>query len=322
MIHDTFEKRCFFPLFLALFSVCLGCDKRTGPVREFQQFVSSHPQLSAPTGHSFRLVLMQKSSPNVLTLIWGNVDHYNAVFKVARLDEQSETLNDSMPIDYAALSKKLSKLVGVEDCDWINGRNEQYGFGVRKEGEKFRFQGVQESKNEVVTKSALAYAHVYQKCMIKDLELHFRVVGFEEHHSDEFPNSVLVSLNHQTKGFNCEMYLDREQGRCLGLKNFEDGKLFSKSIHRYENRDSLWIPLAEEYYGQDESGEVNLKRVEFFLNWIPDDTLDESRCKLAYYGLPEPEFSRIPNRNWMAWLAGSFAIFSIGFIIYRKVKQR
>ena len=96
----------------------------------------------------------------------------------------------------------------------------------------------------------------------------------------------------------------------------------SKSIHRYENRDSIWIPLAEEYYGRNQTEEVVLKRVDFFLDWVPDDALDEERCHLAYYGQPEPEFTRKTNRNWLAGLAGSFAIISIGFIVYRKVKQR
>lgn len=306
---------------LANFAGC-GAPKSSESIA-FRKFVGSHPMLHSPPSHSFRFISLNQAQPEKVSLCWGACDGFRGVIKVANGIGRQSFDGNPPPCDFRLVATELGKLIEWKEFDWINGRNEQYGFGVRPDNKGFTFNGVQQSTKKVVTPSSLPFALVGVKCFIKDVEDEFDITEFSPSESQIFPDSMALKLKHQTNNYSTTVYLNRDRGHCVGNEGFDtDGKMISRAINHYRTDDHGVVPLAQEVFFPDKSGELKHSRSTVFLVWELSDELSNEQCFVSYYGFPEPEFARIRSRTWLAWLAACFAIISIGFIVYRKVNQR
>lgn len=300
---------CFFP--------AAGCSDADA---KFRRFVKSHEQLNNPPSHSFCLVEMQRSNPEFLELMSGQVDGYNAIFHVKLLKNQKDPIGNYDNVNYENAMEMLDPLKNLSDFDWTNGRNNRYAFGVRRESEnEYTLLGTEQREDTIVTKSTLAYAMVYNQCMIRDIDRLFNVIGFEnEVESDEFENCVAVTLKHKSEPVTQTLYLDHDQGRCIGYTGSVDGKLTSKSFHRYIENEHGWTPYAEETYFLDVAGELRLSRICLFLQWGLSDELDVKKCRLSNYGFEEPEFAEDSSGGVLIWVLLAMALTIFGWLAWQK----
>ena len=306
---------------LANFPGC-GKPKSSGSIA-FQKFVNSHPLLHSPPSHRFRFIHRNQSQREKVSLIWGDCDGFYSVFKVKNGIELTNLSGGTSSNEFKLEEPDLSKLKDWKECDWINGRNEQYGFGVRPDDQGFAFNGVQASAKQVVTPSSLPFALVGVKCFIRDVESEFEIIDFLASETQFFPDSMALKLLHRAKNYSTTVFLNRNYGNCTGYESFDaDGKMTGRTLNHYRMISGQPVPLAQEVFFTAENGAIELSRSTVFLEWELSDELSYEQCAVSHYGFPEPEFSKISNRHWMVWLVGSFAIISIGFIVFRKLKKR
>lgn len=313
--------------FLAMIGILLnfvGCNGNNSNASiEFQKFVNTHQLLHSPPSHSFRMVDLDRSQPKKVHLYCGECDGFSGVFKVAVQIDRPNFDGGATSSDFRSLATELASLKEWENFDWINGRNAQYGFGVRPSVEGFTLNGIQESSKEVVTNSFLSCALVFAKCFIRDAEDKFEIVEFLPSQAQLFPNSVALRMVHRRENYSVTVFLDRDQGRCLGYEGFDaNGKITSRTVHHYRIQGSDAIPLAQDCYRQDKQGQLELGRSTVFLDWKSSKGPSKKQCYVSYYGFPEPEFVRQSFWYWLAWGAGSFAIISLGFIVRQQIRKR
>ncbi len=311
--------------FLLVF--CVGCEseQRGAPSQKFKTFLGKHAFFSNPPSHSFRAVYLQKHIPNSLTVTWGKVDGVYRSFKVALLKDQPDCFPKTNDVDYDALAEKFSPYKMLEEFDWINGGNASYGFGVKEEpgGAGYLLNGAEKMPNAIVNDSCIPFSSIYDNCLMKDIEQHYAIEEVSSTNNKTYPNAVTVRTKHKTKSFTKIFYFDAKHGVCIGEQTMDPSstKIDSQMIYRYDKTDSEWRLRGTEAYFPDENDDLQLSRIDFFLEWKLDDSLDTKTCYLRHYDYPEPVFETKQNRLWLYLTIGSVALLAVITSIVLRRKQ-
>lgn len=280
--------------------------------QQFLKFVSSKPKLSSPPVHSFRVVMLNKSSPDVHFLSWGSVDEFNRSFKVALVKNQPNVFPAEGGVRYNDLSKKLEPLKDYQNYDWINGGNEVYGFGVKQDANSdgFLLNGVEDMPKAVITSSCMPFASFFDRCYLVSLFDLYEIESFAKSVDESYPDAFALSMNSKKAAFSKVLYFDADDGYCLGEQVLEASVVTTKTIYRYEMSNEGKVFKAAEIYIGSKEKPVELERIHYFLDWKLGGSLDQDKCYVSYYGFPEPGFGKKPSTLW--WYVCVVAI--VGFL--------